>query len=188
KVFDSILDNIREDETDLLILGWKGTWRRGLVLGTNVDRFVQEAPCDVVVFKTAGLKDKLERILVMNAPEWHVSYATGYAILLAKKDKAAITIFSAAQTEAELSREKAYSNRLALMCKTHGVRVEEKFAKVRSIVDALVAESRGYDLLVGGASSEWRLTQFAFGAMPDQVGRHVHRPALMVRKGRHMAP
>src|SRR2546427_606308 len=73
KVFDSILDNIREDETDLLILGWKGGWRRGRILGTNVDRFVQEAPCDVVVFKSAGLKPKVERILVMNAPEWHVS-------------------------------------------------------------------------------------------------------------------
>src|SRR5438093_1627621 len=32
KVFDSILDNIREDETDLLILGWRGGWRRGRIL------------------------------------------------------------------------------------------------------------------------------------------------------------
>ncbi len=87
KVFDSILDNIREDETDLLILGWRGGWRRGRILGTNVDRFVQEAPCDVVVFKSAGLKPKIERILVMNAPEWHVSYATGYAILLASPSR-----------------------------------------------------------------------------------------------------
>ena len=192
QVAEAVLETVRDEDVNLLVAGWKGTWRRGLVLGTNVDRFVQEAPCDVVVFKTAGLKDrikpKVERILVMNAPEWHVSYATGYAILLAKKDKAAITIFSAAQTEAELSREKAYSNRLALMCKTHGVRVEEKFAKVRSIVDAVVAESKGYDLLVVGASSEWRLTQFAFGAMQDQIARQVDGPVLMVRKVRRKGP
>ena len=188
QVAEAVLETVRDEDVNLLVAGWKGTWRRGLVLGTNVDRFVQEAPCDVVVFKTAGLKDRIERILVMNAPEWHVSYATGYAILLAKKHKAAITIFSAAQTESELSREKAYSNRLALMCKTHGVRVEEKFAKVRSIVDAVVAESKGYDLLVVGASSEWRLTQFAFGAMQDQIARQVEGPVLMVRKVRRKGP
>src|SRR2546426_161155 len=184
KVFDSILDNIREDETDLLILGWRGGWRRGRILGTNVDRFVQEAPCDVVVFKSAGLKPKIERILVMNAPEWHVSYATGYAILLAKKHRAKITILSAVQTERELEKERGYSARLAEMCRTHGVAFEEKFVKARNIVDTVVEEAKNYDLLALGASTEWRLTQFAFGPWQDQIARRTETPTLMVRKVR----
>src|SRR5947199_114523 len=184
KVFDSILDNIREDETDLLILGWRGGWRRGRILGTNVDRFVQEAPCDVVVFKSAGLKPKIERILVMNAPEWHVSYATGYAILLAKKHRAKITILSAVQTDRELEKERGYSARLAEMCRTHGVGFEEKFVKARNIVDTVVEEAKSYDLLALGASTEWRLTQFAFGPWQDQIARRTETPTLMVRKVR----
>jgi len=184
KVFDSILDNIREDETDLLILGWRGGWRRGRILGTNVDRFVQEAPCDVVVFKSAGLKPKVERILVMNAPEWHVSYATGYAILLAKKHRAKITILSAVQTDRELEKERGYSARLAEMCRTHGVAFEEKFVKARNIVDTVVEEAMNYDLLALGASTEWRLTQFAFGPWQDQIARRTETPTLMVRKVR----
>jgi len=184
KVFDTILDNIREDETDLLILGWKGGWRKGRILGANVDRFVQEAPCDVIVFKSANLKEKLARILVLNAPEWHVSYATGYAILLAKQHKATITILSAVQTDRELEKEKPYSARLAEMCRTHGVTFEEKFVKTRNIVDLVVEEAKGYDLLAVGASSEWRLTQFAFGPMQDQIARRTETPALMVRKVR----
>src|SRR2546425_1086531 len=184
KVFDSILDNIREDETDLLILGWKGGWRRGRILGTNVDRFVQEAPCDVVVFKSAGLKPKIDRILIMNAPEWHVSYATGYAILLAKKHRAKITILSAVQTDRELEKERGYSARLAEMCRTHGVAFEEKFVKARNIVDAVVEEAKAYDLLALGASTEWRLTQFAFGPWQDQIARRTETPTLMVRKVR----
>ncbi|HWM52343.1 MAG TPA: amino acid permease [Thermoplasmata archaeon] len=184
KVFDSILDNIREDETDLLILGWRGGWRRGRILGTNVDRFVQEAPCDVVVFKSAGLKPKIESILVMNAPEWHVSYATGYAILLAKKHRAKITILSAVQTDRELEKERGYSARLAEMCRTHGVGFEEKFVKARNIVDTVVEEAKSYDLLALGASTEWRLTQFAFGPWQDQIARRTETPTLMVRKVR----
>src|SRR5207302_800164 len=73
KVFDAIIDNIREGDADLLVLGWKGGWRKGRILGANVDRFVQEAPCDVVVFKSAGMKPKLDRILVLNAPEWQLN-------------------------------------------------------------------------------------------------------------------
>ena len=184
RVSEAILENIKEDETDLLVLGWKGGWRKGRILGSNVDRFVQEAPCDVVVFKSAGLKDRLERVLVLNAPEWHVSYATSYAILLAKKHRAKVTIFSAVQTDRELEKEKAYSARLAEMCRTHGVAFEETFVKVRNIVDAVVAEAVSHDLLVLGASSEWRLTQFAFGPMQDQIARRTDVPTLMVRKVR----
>src|SRR5207247_3551020 len=140
--------------------------------------------CDVVVLKSAGLKPKIERILVMIAPEWHVSYATGYAILLAKKHRAKITILSAVQTDRELEKERGYSARLAEMCRTHGVAFEEKFVKIRNIVDTVVDEAKNYDLLVLGASTEWRLTQFAFGPMQDQIARRTETPTLMVRKVR----
>ncbi len=184
RVYDAILDNVKDEDTDLLVAGWKGGTRRGRILGSNVDRLVQEAPCDVVVFKAAGMKGKLDRILIMNAPEWHVSYATGYAILLAKKHKATITILSVVQTDLEAEKEKAYSSRLAEMCKTHGVPFEEKMVRIRNVVDTVVAEAAGYDLLVLGASSEWRLTQFAFGPMQDQIARKTSTPTLMVRKVR----
>ena len=54
----------------------------------------------------------------------------------------------------------------------------------RNIVDMVVDEAKGYDLLVLGASSEWRLTQFAFGPMQDQIARRTDIPMLMVRKVR----
>ena len=184
RVIDAILDNIRDEEIDLLVAGWKGGWRRGRILGSNVDRLVQEAPCDVVVFKGAGMKEKLDRILILNAPEWHVSYATGYAILLAKRHHAAITVLSVVQTDLEAEKEKAYSGRLAEMCRTHGIALEERMVRNRNIVDTVVAEAAGFDLLVLGASSEWRLTQFAFGPMQDQIARKATVPTLMVRKVR----
>src|SRR3989442_7772599 len=130
------------------------------------------------------MKPKLDRILVLNAPEWHVSYATGYAILLAKKHRAKITILSAVQTDRELEKERGYSARLAEMCRTHGVPFEEKFVKIRNIVDTVVDEAKNYDLLVLGASTEWRLTQFAFGPMQNQIARRTKTPPPMGRKVR----
>jgi len=184
RVFDAILDATKEGETDMLVMGWKGAWRGGRILGTNVDKLVQQAPCDVVVFKTAGLKEKIERILVFNAPAWHVSYATGYAILLAKQHNATITIYTAATTDEEMEKEKVYSARLAQMCRTHGVPFEEKFAKVRSIVDAVLEEAKSYDLLAVGAGDEWAKLEYAFGSVQDQIARRAPCPVLMVRKVR----
>jgi len=184
RAFEAILDATKEGETDLLVAGWKGAWRGGRILGSNIDKLVQNAPCDVVVFKTAGLKEKLERILVFNAPAWHVSYATGYAILLAIQHGASITIYTAATTDEEMEKEKVYSARLAQMCRTHGIPYEEKFATVRSIVDAVVEEAKGYDLLAVGASDEWVRLEYAFGSVPDQIAHRAPCPVLMVRKVR----
>src|SRR3989441_6362541 len=117
----------------------------------------------------------------MNAPEWHVSYATGYAILLAKKHRAKITILSAVQTDRELEKERGYSARLAEMCRTHGVAFEEKFVKARNIVDTVVEEAKNYDLLALGASTEWRLAEVAFCPWQDQISRGTETPTLIVR-------
>ena len=121
---------------------------------------------------------------MFNAPAWHVSYATGYAILLAIRHGASVVIYTAATTDEEMEKEKVYSARLAQMCRTHGIPCEEKFAKVRSIVDAVVEEARGYDLLAVGASEEWQRLEYAFGSVPDQIARRAPCPVLMVRKVR----
>src|SRR5437867_13170029 len=120
----------------------------------------------------------------MNAPEWHVSYATGYAILLAKKHRAKITILSAVQTDRELEKERGYSARLAEMCRTHGVAFEEKFVKARNIVDTVVQEAMNYDLLALGASTEWRLRQVAFRSRQGRSARPAEAPRPMVRQVR----
>lgn len=184
RVFEAIIDAAKESETDVLIVGWKGPSRADRILGSNLDQLVQAAPCDVVVFKTAGLKEKIDKILVFNAPAWHVSYATGYAILLAKQHRASLTIYTAATTEEEMAKERVYSARLAQMCSTHGVPYEEKFVQVKSTVDAVVEEAKGYDLLAVGASEEWARMEYAFGSVQDQIAQRAPCPVLMVRKVR----
>lgn len=184
RVFQAILEAVKEGETDLLVLGWKGARGVGRILGSNIDEVVQAAPCDVVVFKTAGLKAKPERILVFNAPEWHVSYATGYAILLAKQHGASVVIYTAATTDEEMAKERVYSARLSQMCRTHGIAYEEKFVMVKNVVDAVVEEAKGYDLLAVGASGEWGHLDYAFGSVQDEIARRAACPVLMVRKVR----
>ncbi len=172
----------KEEETSLLILGWRGGRRKGRTLGRDVDSFVRRAPCDVVVFKSANIRRKLKKIVVMNAPGWHVSYATGYAVLLARRDGARVTLLSAAKTQKELDRERAYGERLAAICRTHGVRYGETYALTRDIPREVVRVSKAHDLLVLGASEARVRTRFVFGTLQDKIARATPAPVLMVRK------
>ena len=180
---ESILDTIKEDKVNLLIMGM-GKAGEGRIFGTTIDKLVQAADCDAVVFKTAGLKKKVKKILVVSTPDWHVSYATGYAVLIAKRDDAEITIFSACASEAEKAKEEVYTRKLADLCNTHDIPHEIKIVLAPSAFEAIVAESEDHDLIVMGASLEWKLRRFAFGRLQDRVARAVDKPILMVRKVR----
>jgi len=179
---EAILDTIKEEKINLLVLGWQGRTGEGRILGTTIDKLVQGADCDAVVLKTAGLEKKLKKILVVSTPEWHVSYATGYAILYAKRDDAEITIFSASTSKEAKVKEEAYADKLAEICHTHDVVHTKKVIETKSILNAIITEAKNYDLVVMGASDEWVHKRFAFGHLQDRVAHSVDKPILMVRK------
>ncbi len=179
---DAILDTITEEYVNLLILGWEGEAKEDRIFGVNVDKLVQNAECDVVVFKSLGMKKDLKRILVVSTPEWHASYATGYAVLLAKQDYASVTIFSACQNEEEKAKEDEYAERLCQICHTHEVEFEKEIEVVKSVEDAIVAKAQDYDLVVFGAAAEWDSKHFTFGNLQDRLARRIEKPILMVRK------
>ena len=178
----AIQDTIKEDDVNLLVLGWKGIGGEGRILGTTIDKLIQGAECDVVVMKTGGLAKSVKKILVVSTPEWHASYATGYAVLIAKRDESEITIFSASQTDENMAREQDYAKKLSDLCHTHDIPHEIKVIKASSIENAIITESNNYDLVVLGAGHEWEHQAFAFGSLQDSLAKKIHKPILMVRK------
>ncbi len=179
---DSIKNTIKEENVNLLILGWRGIGGEGKILGTTIDKLVQRANCDVVVMKTAGLGKSIKKILVVSTPEWHSSYATGYAVLIAKRDESEITIFSASLTDENMAKEEEYAKKLSDLCHTHDIPHEIKVIKSDSIENAIIAESNDYDLVVLGAGHEWEHQAFAFGSLQDNLAKNINKPILMVRK------
>src|SRR5207249_4454511 len=63
KVYEIILDTIREEAVNLLLMSWRGDRVEGdrRVFGSNIDYLIENAPCDVIVFKTQGLRKPLKR-------------------------------------------------------------------------------------------------------------------------------
>ena len=89
-----ILEAVRTDPPELLLLAWRGEPGRGRVLlGRNLDTLVQFAPCDVVVIRCSPDKPSLEgppeaigRVLVPAAGGPNAKLAFDLALALSPED------------------------------------------------------------------------------------------------------
>jgi amino acid transporter len=181
--YQTILNSIEEGDADILVLGWKGKPVSGRrILGANIDHLIQRSRCDTIVFKTAGLPEKINKLLVISGHSWHSTHATGLAIRLAKEHEAEITILTVATDKSDEKKDVEYSNRLVDMCENAGVPHNLKVIHARSEVSGVVGESAKYDLVVLGATTQWVLRKYAFGAVTDQIAKKVDKPVLMFRK------
>ncbi|MCK5038981.1 MAG: amino acid permease, partial [Thermoplasmata archaeon] len=154
---DAIQDTINEEDINLTIIGWRGQNKTGHIFGHNIDALVQKANCDVVVFKSQELSKEVKKILVVSTPMWHSSYATSYAVLIAKQDYSHITIFSASADDAGKAEEEKYADKLCQICQIHEVEYTKKVVESKSVEDAIVEEAAEHDLVVFGAAGEWNL-------------------------------
>ncbi len=179
---DAILDTIDEEKINLTIIGWRGEAKADHIFGHNIDELVQRADCDVVVFKSRDLGKEVKKILVVSTPMWHSSYATSYAVLIAKQDYSHITIFSASADDAGKAKEEEYAEKLCQICQVHDVEYTKKVVESKSVEDAIVEEAVEHDLVVFGAAGEWSLKKYAFGSMQDRLAKRIKKPILMVRK------
>ncbi|MCK4445285.1 MAG: amino acid permease, partial [Thermoplasmata archaeon] len=180
--YQTILNSIDEESVDSLLLGWKGTPVGGRILGSNIDYLVQKSRCDAIVYKTEGLPEKLNKILVLSGHIWHASHATKLAILLAKEHSAEITVLTVVTDESREEEDIATSNRLLGICEEAGVAHTLKVIHARTEVSGVVGESAKYDLVVLGATSEWVFRKHAFGGVTDQIAKKLDKPILMFRK------
>ncbi len=184
RVYDTILEAVVQEGADLLLLGWRGERpaRGGRILGSNIDFLVQRANVDVVVMKTAGMKEKLERVTLLAGRASHVNYAARIAAQLARENDARVTVLSVVPQRAQEEEAIALAHRLMEVFEEAEVPHEHKIVYSGSVLSAVERAARDTDLLVMGASPTWVLRKYAFGPLEDRIAKRVTTPVLMVRK------
>jgi nucleotide-binding universal stress UspA family protein len=183
KVYENILEVVEEESVDFLVLGWRGKHTKRGILGSNLDYVVQRANCDVAVFKTEGLKDRLGSILVLSAGGIHTQDAVGIASKLARSHNGKVVILAVVTNESSRDIELKNAQKLIALCKVYGVDHELKVVTHHSIIPAVTKEAEGHDLLVIGAGPVWKMRKYAFGPHLDKLCKEVSIPVLMFRKG-----
>jgi nucleotide-binding universal stress UspA family protein len=180
------------EEPDLILMGWNERVRGARARSANVSGVVKAANRNVLVLKDNGLKE-IRRILVPTAGGPHAKLGLRVAHDLAAEYGASVTAmtaqvghgYSAARSEFDheslhffqgLAEEYARD-----AIEDAGVDADISAVIDTEVSDAIVKASADYDLVIIGASNEWRLRQWIFGSLPDKVTNQSSASVLMVR-------
>jgi len=181
-VAGAILDQTRHEAANLLVLGWKGTRRRGrTILGRNLDVMVRRASCDIAIIKAKRMSKNPERILLVSGKFFETRKALLLALPIAKEYSAAIEILAVVTDDKQLELVKGNASRLKKVCDRVHVPAEIRLVRSKSLVNSVMEHAQGADLLVMGAGPQGAIERTLFGAVYDRIIRTVDVPVLVLR-------
>jgi amino acid transporter/nucleotide-binding universal stress UspA family protein len=184
-VAGAILDQTRHEAANLLVLGWKGTKRRGgTILGRNLDTVVREAPCDVAIVKTRRLSKNIDRILLVVGGYFETRKALLLAMPIAREYGAEIDILAVVTEDSQLELMRGNADRLSKMAERVKVPHKVKFIHSKAFVNTVLEQAKDCDILAMGAGPQSALERTMFGAVYDRVIRTVDVPVLVLKTSR----
>lgn len=185
KTYEIILDTAKEEAVNLLVLGWRGGRLEGerRILGSNIDYLIENAPYDLVVYKTKGLLHPLKRIVVLMSPIWALEGIDDLALIAAEEDRPVIEILSLARDLAEAEQLKGGVAEFLQRCHTMGLEVEHKILYATAWESVALQESAGASLLMLRATSPGGLRKFALSPVEDRIVKLARCPVLILRPG-----
>jgi uncharacterized hydrophobic protein (TIGR00271 family) len=183
-VADGILDTAREEDVDLILLGWRGYTRSaGASMGPIIDAVIRDAPCEVTVVKGEEWRDA-GRILVPTAGGPHAPIAARLAMILSEAYDSQVTALYVQLGRATPQQMEENKQRIAgtLNGLPFSHPPEQKVIVAESVVEGIVREAEKYDLVLLGASEQGLFDQFVFGSIPQQIAARVPKTAVIVRR------
>lgn len=183
KVYEIILDTLRDEDVNFLVMGWRGERVEGdrRIMGSNIDYLIENAPCDLVVFKTKGLHHPLHRIVVLQSPQWALGGVDDLALILAERDRSSIAVLTLAEDPAQAGALKDAAMPLLERCHALGLEAEQKVVYSRALETTALREAADADLLILRASPRPAGRGYALGPTEDRIAKLARSPVLIFR-------
>jgi len=183
-VAEGVLETSRDQKVDLILMGWGGYTRLGgASMGPIIDAVARNAACDLAVIKSEE-RDEIGKILVPTAGGPHTHLAARLAMMLSKAYNAEVTALYVQSGRASVQQMEENKQRIAQVLDglPFSRPPEQKVVVADDVVDGIVEEAKGYDLVVLGASEERLLDQFIFGSIPQQIAARVSKTVTIARR------
>jgi uncharacterized hydrophobic protein (TIGR00271 family) len=189
----AILALARREPPDLILLGWRGEARRAgtsrYLLGPTLDPVVQYAPCDVAVVRAGAygrslekIPQAIERVLVPVGGGPNATLAVDMALALcAQAEVTALNVARESQGQVGLSLSRERLEQI-LTRWSDEPRVQGKVVQASNVIKGILTEaSKGYDLVMVGATYESYLDRVLFGNIPQTVAARSPVPSIVVK-------
>ena len=183
-VADAILHVVEEEHADGVVMGWAGrTKRRERVLGSNIDRVIDDAPCEVTLVRhrPGGIGDTVA--FVDDGPYARATLRKASA-LVDSDPEATLTLVnvqSPGDGEPSVARTRG-KEIIDTVATTVGIdEYESRVVVDENVREGLVEAGREFDTICLGVSRASSVERILGGAIPDQIGDHVEGTVVLVR-------
>ncbi|MEK9170124.1 MAG: amino acid permease [Patescibacteria group bacterium] len=183
-IVDTILDVVKMEDCDLLILNWEGYTRtKGTIFGTKIDRILRESKCDLMVVKNPK---PITSIMLAANPDGKNPYLplSGEIFTALKnhfKPKTELISILDPNTPFYLKpNPQVIFKPLGLKRKDFD---EVEFFTAKSITTAIIEEARIKEtsLVIVNSSRPKFLEEIRFGNIPELLAKHLDMSLLIVR-------
>ncbi|WP_240910548.1 amino acid permease [Thermococcus sp. GR6] len=182
-VYRGIMSAVRDRKADLLILGWEGRsrWSK-YVMGSNLDKIVENAPCNVLVIKPGDTEEReeIKSILFPTRGGKQSAISAELVSILADAYGARVTVLSVNTTG-------KVEDKIREQLKPVMERIENAELKIvnkSDAVNAILDECRKHDLVVMGATREGLFKRLLFGEVPERVASKCPKTVMLVKGNR----
>ncbi|HDD24306.1 MAG TPA: amino acid permease [Chloroflexi bacterium] len=170
----------------LVLMSWQDALSPGSIYGSPVKRILEQAQCDVAILRARQLP-KPQNILIPVSGGPHARLGLQLAFKITQGDQGKLTVLRIVTPSDDLDVEVEVDSLRGMITDIVGSAGDEVRARVvvhESVADAILeeVETGGYDLLVIGASNEWRVKSLLIGALPDVIADRALCSVLMVRR------
>jgi amino acid transporter/nucleotide-binding universal stress UspA family protein len=182
-VFGSLIAETSVRQADLLLMGWQGDFNVSQIYNSPVQRIITGCPADVGVFKDRGLED-IRSILIPWGGGPHAQLGLEFAARIGQATGARIDVLRVVQPHIDLEAEREALEESAQPYLRSHEHTRCHVVPNESFPDGLMAflDESEPDLIIIGASHEWRVRSFLFGSIPDLVADYAKCSVLMVRR------
>ena len=186
-VKDVVLNLVRNELADELILGWKGIRKkREFILGSIIDPLVKKAPCKVTLVKQK--EDKVGNVVVFVGTGPHTVAAVKRAYdIVSNIEDTSLTLINIQETDSKSTDHELKKKGEHLINKTlfdAGIddeKVKKKVILSDDIEKDMISAASKFDTSCIGATRSSRLESALFGSFPELIGEKVDSSVLIVR-------
>ena len=182
---ETVIRVAKDEEYDLIVMGNRGeTEVEVFSLGSMAEKVFRHAECPVLIVKQ---KTKLSKILVAVDGSESAEKALKYAVQLAKKHKAKVTLLNIGESKLfgfkpEVAREVGEHILSDAAAKVKGLKLNTQLEfgnPAETIIE--VAEKGNYDFIVVGSRGLSSVKRFFLGSVSDDISHHAKCSVLIVR-------
>lgn len=182
-VFGSLIAETNVREADLLLVGWQGDFTVSQIYNSSIQRIIAHAKADVAVLKDRGLQN-MDAILLPWGGGPHAQLGLEYAVRIGEATGATIHLLRIVRPAVDTEKERQnVIQSVASVVGDYG-HVHYHVQQAQNLTDCIQGflDNGGYDLVIIGASHEWRVRSFLFGSIPDVIADYADCSVLMVRR------